>query len=66
MSDIDEEARAIVRALAECERPLAHDRYGEPECALCGHGYYGGGYADHEPTCPYLRAREWVAKGERR
>jgi hypothetical protein len=46
------EPAAIVAALAGCDEPFDSE---QPYCVLCGFSYGG-----HEPSCPWLRARDFV------
>ena len=55
------EAGAIVRALAACDAPV-FTAYGPYECVLCG-DYADLAPPEHEPECPWLRAKRYAEGG---
>lgn len=57
-----ERLEAIVRELAEEDDVELHPVTGRVRCRRCRRGAVGG-YIDHRPDCPWLRARQEVGDG---
>jgi len=49
--------KAIVRDLARYSEPVRVFG-GDPKCSLCGRSLQGRREPDHDPDCPWRRARE--------